>query len=219
MTFIGIPDEKVCWSRCCISQKAQRQRMRSHILNKHSIWWHMCGMQKIARTLTSDIAWEHLGLGRDITRAITTVEGQWSVSGWLRSDCSLLWDSSSMWTEFSEPGALSCQLIRMVALALSWKHSSDYSAAYWACRCWKSWIFDSASKEASSTVYDLVCVITSTRKSIISLVGTVKLLTYALSFPGIFPSTMEELYKPLNLAHFQPAVLFCTWVEGMMDFP
>lgn len=82
-----------------------------------------------------------------------------------------------------------------------------------------SWIFDSASKEASSTVYDLVCVITSTRKSIISLVGTVKLLTYALSFPGIFPSTMEELYKPLNLAHFQPAVLFCTWVEGMMDFP
>lgn len=35
----------------------------------------MCGMQKIARTLTSGFAWEHLALGKDITRAITTLEG------------------------------------------------------------------------------------------------------------------------------------------------
>jgi len=53
-------------------------------------------------------------------------------------------------------------------------HSSGDSTHNWAYRGWKSWVFDSTSKEATSPISDLVLVITSMRKSGISLVVTAK---------------------------------------------
>lgn len=157
--------------------------MASHILNKHIIWWHTCGMQKIERTLTSDIAWEHLALSRDCkgyTRG--SVECVRVAHDWLFSSLLSSETAPTMWTEFSGAAMSWARSTLLSAhqdsiLASVLEAQDDDSTAYWACRCWKSWIFDSASKEASSTVYDLVCVITSMRKSLILLVGTIKPLT------------------------------------------
>lgn len=99
--------------------------------------------------------------------------------------------------------------------------NSDDSTHDWARRCWKSWVFDSTSKEASSPVSDLVHVITSMGKSLISLVVTVKHWT-TLAKPSLskdFSLCCRKVVQASRHGTFSASTIIWVQVDAMMYFP
>lgn len=113
MTFFGIPDEKV---RSVLVQMLYPHRKLYLPQGRecHPIPWastasdgtHV-GHRRQAELWPQDVAWEHLALGKHITRGVVTLEGLWSESGWPRIDylSAVLW-AAAMWAELSGTGLL-----------------------------------------------------------------------------------------------------------------